>query len=82
MALLDHDDELAPEALAEVVRYLNAHPDADVIYSDEDKLDESGARCDPYFKPDWSPELFLSYMYTCHLMVVRRHARRRGRRIP
>ena len=72
VALLDHDDELAPEALAEVVRYLNAHPDADVIYSDEDKLDESGAHCDPYFKPDWSPELFLSYMYTCHLMVVRR----------
>jgi GT2 family glycosyltransferase len=72
VALLDHDDELAPEALAEVVRYLNAHPDADVIYSDEDKVDETGARCDPYFKPDWSPELFLSYMYTCHLMVVRR----------
>ena len=72
VALLDHDDELAPEALAEVVRYLNAHPDADVIYSDEDKLDETGVRCDPYFKPDWSPELFLSYMYTCHLMVVRR----------
>ena len=72
VALLDHDDELAPETLAEVVRYLNAHPDADVIYSDEDKVDETGARCDPYFKPDWSPELFLSYMYTCHLMVVRR----------
>ena len=72
VAFLDHDDELAPEALAEVVRYLNAHPDADVIYSDEDKLDETGARCDPSFKPDWSPELFLSYMYTCHLMVVRR----------
>ena len=72
VALLDHDDELAPEALAEVVRYLNAHPDADVIYSDEDKLDESGQRCEPYFKPDWSPELFLNYMYTCHLMVVRR----------
>ncbi len=74
VALLDHDDELAPEALAEVVRYLKAHPEADVIYSDEDKLDESGARCDPYFKPDWSPEFFLSYMYTCHLMVVRRRA--------
>ena len=51
---------------------MNAYPDTDVIYSDEDKLDESGAHCEPYFKPDWSPELFLSYMYTCHLMVVRR----------
>ena len=46
--------------------------DADVIYSDEDKLDLAGARCDPYFKPDWSPEHFLTCMYTCHFMVVRR----------
>ncbi len=72
VALLDHDDELAPDALAEVVRHVNEHPDADVIYSDEDKLDTTGARCDPCFKPDWSPEHFLSSMYTCHLMVVRR----------
>ena len=72
VALLDHDDELPPEALAEVVRSLNAHPDTDVIYSDEDKLDERGVRCDPFFKPDWSPELFLSYMYACHLLVLRR----------
>jgi GT2 family glycosyltransferase len=72
IALLDHDDELAPDALAEVVRHLNAQPDADVIYSDEDKLDLQGARCDVFFKPDWSPEHFLTCMYTCHLMVVRR----------
>jgi GT2 family glycosyltransferase len=72
VALLDHDDELAPEALAEVVRCLNAHRDADVIYSDEDKLESSGGRSDPYFKPDWSPDLFLSYMYMSHLTVVRR----------
>jgi GT2 family glycosyltransferase len=73
IALLDHDDELAPDALAEVVRHVNARPDADVIYSDEDKLDLQGARCDVFFKPDWSPEHFLTCMYTCHLMVVRRH---------
>ena len=72
VALLDHDDELAPDALAEVVKHVNAHPDADVIYSDEDKLDLRGERCDPYFKPDWSPEHFLATMYTCHLMVIRR----------
>jgi O-antigen biosynthesis protein len=71
IALLDHDDELPADALAEVVTYLNAHPDADVVYSDEDKLDRAGARCDPFFKPDWSPEHFLTCMYTCHLMVVR-----------
>jgi glycosyltransferase involved in cell wall biosynthesis len=71
LALLDHDDELAPEALYEVVRFLNNVPDADWIYSDEDKLDAAGERCDPYFKPDWSPEHFRSTMYSCHLMVLR-----------
>jgi GT2 family glycosyltransferase len=69
---LDHDDLLPPHALAEVARTIRAHPDTDFLYSDEDKLDESGERCEPHFKPDWSPELFRSYMYTCHLLVCRR----------
>ena len=43
-----------------------------MIYSDEDKLDLAGRRCDPAFKPDWSPDLFLHRMYTCHLTVVRK----------
>ena len=72
IALLDHDDELPADALAEVARYIDAHPDVDFIYTDEDKLDLGGARCDPYFKPDWSPEHFLNFMYTNHLMVLRR----------
>jgi GT2 family glycosyltransferase len=72
VALLDHDDELTPDALFQVAKYLGEHPDADMVYSDEDKLDLAGRRCDPYFKPDWSPEHFLTCMYTCHLMVVRR----------
>jgi len=73
VALLDHDDVLAPHALASVVALLNAsEPSCDVVYSDEDKLDEDGARCDPYFKPDWSPDLFRSSMYACHLLVLRR----------
>ncbi|HEY1381940.1 MAG TPA: glycosyltransferase, partial [Gemmataceae bacterium] len=56
VALLDHDDTLAPFALFEVVKALNDHPEADLIYSDEDKLDETGRRVDPAFKPDWSPD--------------------------
>ena len=72
VALLDHDDELTPDALAEVVRHINARPDAQVIYSDEDKLDLQGNRCDAYFKPDWSLDHFLTCMYTCHFMVARR----------
>ena len=71
VALLDHDDELAPHALLENVLLLNQHPDADMIYSDEDKIDENGRRYDPFFKPDWSPDTFLSQMYTCHLGVYR-----------
>lgn len=72
VAFLDHDDELAPDALFEVVAHLNQHQDADFIYSDEDKLELDGRRSDVYFKPDWSPDHFLTNMYTCHLMVVRR----------
>lgn len=71
IALLDHDDELAIEALYENARLINQHPDADFIYSDEDKIDTSGNRSDPFFKPDWSPDYFHSCMYTCHLGVYR-----------
>jgi glycosyltransferase involved in cell wall biosynthesis len=72
IALLDHDDRLAPEALYEVAYVLNQHPDADMVYTDEDFLDEDGERCNPHFKPDWCPDSFLSRMYTCHLGVYRR----------
>lgn len=71
IALLDHDDVLRPEALYEVVFLLNLHPEADMIYSDEDKIDEMGNRRDPFFKPDWCPDSFLGRMYTCHLGVYR-----------
>jgi O-antigen biosynthesis protein len=71
IALLDHDDTLAPEALYEIALMLNKHPEADMIYSDEDKIDEENKRKDPFFKPDWCPDSFLSRMYTCHLSVYR-----------
>jgi glycosyltransferase involved in cell wall biosynthesis len=71
IALLDHDDELTIDALFENAKLINQHPDADFIYSDEDKIDARGNRFNPVFKPDWSPEYFYSTMYTCHLGVVR-----------
>ncbi|PYR73113.1 MAG: hypothetical protein DMF86_21385, partial [Acidobacteria bacterium] len=71
-ALLDHDDELSPNALLEVARTIDAHPDADVIYTDEDKLELSGRHVEPFFKPDWSPEYLRSSMYIGHLTVYRR----------
>jgi len=72
IALLDHDDELSPDALYEVVKLLQDHPEADMIYSDEDKIGLDGKRRDPFFKPEWSPDMFLSCMYTCHLGVYRK----------
>jgi GT2 family glycosyltransferase/SAM-dependent methyltransferase len=72
VAFLDHDDELTADALYEIVRFLQEHPEADFIYSDEDKLELTGERSDPFFKPDWSPELMLSCMYTCHLAAYRK----------
>ncbi len=70
-ALLDQDDLLAENALAEVVREIDRQPEAGLIYSDEDFLDSSGARTNPFFKPDWNPELFLSQNYLNHLGVYR-----------
>ncbi|GAB4226970.1 MAG: hypothetical protein Kow0049_06660 [Stanieria sp.] len=72
IALLDHDDLLAPHALYEMVLLLNQHPEADMIYSDEDKIDENNWHKDPFFKMDWCPDSFLTRMYTCHLGVYRR----------
>jgi glycosyltransferase involved in cell wall biosynthesis len=71
VGFLDHDDELSPSALYEVVRLLNEDPAVDFIYSDEDKLDLTGGRSLPLFKPDWSPDLLLSVNYICHFSVLR-----------
>ena len=72
IALLDHDDEIAPDALYWAVKLLQQHRDADIIYSDEDKLEPDGSRSEPFFKPDWSPEYLQSCMYTGHLTFYRR----------
>ena len=72
IALFDHDDVLMADALYENAVLLNARPDLDMIYSDEDKIDEAGLRREAFFKPDWSPEAFLSRNYTCHLGIYRR----------
>lgn len=71
VALLDHDDMLAPYALLMMAEAINAHPDADLLYSDEDKLDARGQRYDPYFKPDFNPELLQAQNFINHLTVCR-----------
>lgn len=76
IALLDHDDELSADALLEVAKLLDAYPDTDLVYSDEDRISEGpgGAtvRHDPFFKPQWSPRLLFACMYTGHLSVYRK----------
>ncbi len=71
IALMDHDDELSEHALYMVAVELNDHPETDVVYSDEDRLDENGTRSDPHFKPEWNLNLFYSYNVINHLGVYR-----------
>lgn len=71
IALLDHDDELSEDALYWVAEEINAYPDAKILYSDEDKIDPDGRRDGPYFKPDFSYELFLGQNLITHLGVYK-----------
>jgi GT2 family glycosyltransferase len=72
LAMLDHDDELHPDALALVHEALLGTPEADYVYTDEDKIDLGGHHSGAFFKPDWSPERMRTQMYSCHLSVFRR----------
>jgi LmbE family N-acetylglucosaminyl deacetylase/glycosyltransferase involved in cell wall biosynthesis len=71
LALMDNDDLLPADAFHWVVDALNQHPDANIIYSDEDKLDSEGRHFGPYFKPDWNYTLFLGHNMISHLGVYR-----------
>lgn len=71
IALLDHDDLLEPHALSTMAAAIADHPDADYLYSDEDKVDDEGRYYDEFRKPVWSPERLRGQMYTCHFSVLR-----------
>ncbi|MEM8547081.1 MAG: glycosyltransferase, partial [Pseudomonadota bacterium] len=71
VALLDHDDELTPDALYRCWQVIRDEG-AEFVYSDEDKCNEAGVYCEPHFKADFSPELFHSQNYLCHLAVLKR----------
>jgi GT2 family glycosyltransferase len=72
VGFLDHDDELKPHALIEIVKLLNKRRDVDFIYSDEDKKNPNGQLVEPFFKPGWSPDLLMSVNYVNHFSVFRR----------
>ena len=72
VALLDHDDVIAPWALFDIAKCVNDNPQADCIFSDRDILFPGGMRAHPFFKPGWSPDLLMSQNYLCHIAVFRR----------
>ncbi len=72
LGLLDHDDTLAKYALYEVVKTINQYPNAEFIYSDEDKIDQNGNRSDAYFKPEFAPDTLRSQNYICHFSVFKK----------
>ncbi len=75
IAGLDHDDTLSPQAVELVAGHFCSHGDCQILFSDEDKIDERDTRFGPYFKPRrFSPELFYSYNYINHLTVHRAEA--------
>lgn len=71
IAFMDHDDLLSPDALFHIVTRINLKPDTDILYTDEDKIDEQGKHSDAHFKPQWCPDHLLSRNYFGHLVVVR-----------
>lgn len=75
LSFLDHDDLLAPEALEAYAEEVCAHPDADLLYCDEDSVNEDGTICfEPRFKPDFNSDLLLTHNYVCHFLTVSRDA--------
>jgi GT2 family glycosyltransferase len=75
IALLDHDDIIAPNMLFEVVAVLNRKPRTDICYFDDDLLSDDGrTRHSPFFKPGWSPDMLLSANYLTHAVIRREFA--------
>jgi glycosyltransferase involved in cell wall biosynthesis len=73
ITFVDHDDELPDTALFQITKVINDNPDVEIIYSDDDKIDENGTHYDFQYKPDWNPELLLSYCYISHIKVYKQN---------
>jgi O-antigen biosynthesis protein len=71
ISLLDHDDLLLPNALYETVKAINEHPDVDLFYTDEDKIEKDKWHVEPFFKPDWSPDFLRSCNYITHFATIK-----------
>ncbi len=72
IGFMDNDDELAPQALYEIVKAVNENATIDFIYTDEDKITENGKKFNAFYKSKWNPELLLSHNYITHFVVLKR----------
>lgn len=72
VSLLDHDDLLLPNALSETVKAINQDSNVDLVYSDEDKIEDDTVHVEPFFKPDWSPDFLSSCNYITHFATIRK----------
>ena len=72
IAVMGQDDLLPAHAMYCVANEINQHPDVELIYSDEDKIDERGVRSEPCFKSDWNVDLFYSQNFFSHLGVYKK----------
>lgn len=71
VALFDHDDEFSEDAFFYIAKEIVDFPDCDLIYGDEDMIDENGRRYNGKFKPDWSRDLFYAVNLLTHPVVYR-----------
>ena len=71
LVFLDQDDRLHPACLSLLASWIGGHPEAELIYTDEDKLDAKGQRCAPHFKPDFNLDLLRGVNYFCHCVAIR-----------
>lgn len=74
VARIDQHDRIPPHALFLLAREISKHPDADLVYTDDDNIDDTSERLNPRFKPDWNPDMFFSCNYLANLTLYR-HAR-------
>jgi O-antigen biosynthesis protein len=72
IGLLDHDDELSPIALLEVINSINQNPTVDFIYTDEDFISQNGKYFNPHFKTDFNKALLLTHNYITHFAVIKK----------
>ena len=71
--LVDHDDLIPVFCLYELAKRINKNPEAEFIYTDEDKIEGTkDKRCDPHFKPDFAIDTLRSNNYITHLSVFKK----------